>query len=458
MKVLLTVHQFFPEHTSGTEVLTLETAKGLIARGHDVRVVTGHYRHEQISDAERFDSYEYQGIKIERFTFSPSPMGGDANFTRLEHRNTLFDRHFAKVIDDFRPDVVHFFHLMRLSASFIDVCKSRGVPTVLTPTDFWFVCPYAQLMLPDHSICDGPDAGALNCIRHFMQANRKVSFPYAWAAGVPDVALRAGLGLVRRNVHHRLRLPGVLKTLGENARAVADRLPFLSEKLGAVDRVLVPNQFMWNVLSRYGMNVDRAVLQPFGINLDYQHNVERTPSPVLRIGFIGTLAKHKGAHVLIEAVKRLSGVECELKIYGRFIDDPEYGCQIQAQAECDERIRFMGGFPNSEIGTVMSELDVLVVPSIWLENTPLVIYSAQASHCPVIGSDVGGIGSAVVDGENGLLFPPGDAGVLAKCIKRLADDRDLLARLSAAARPPVSIHEYCQVVDGHYQALAGTIS
>lgn len=453
MKILLTVHQFFPEHKSGTEVLTLESARALRAMGHQVRIVTGFYRHEQLRDDERFDRYEYDGFEIERFAFSPSPMGGNMNLTRLEHDNPLFAEKFRDVIDRFQPDVVHFFHLMRLSGSFVDVCRSKRIPTVLTPTDFWFVCPYAQLMLPDHGVCAGPSDDGLNCIRHFMHSNRKVSFPYAMASKVPDMLLRTGLGMVRRNLHHRLRMPGVILTLAESARAVSDRLPFLSERLSQIDRILVPNRYMWDVLARYGMNKERAVIQPYGINLAYQPEVERVASTRLRVGFIGTLAKHKGAHVLIEAARKLRDVDLEFKIYGNLADDPDYGTEIQLLARGDERIRFMGGFPNSEIGAVIAALDVLVVPSIWLENTPLVIYSAQAGRCPVIGSDVGGIGTAVIDGENGLLFPPGDVDALARAIERLAHDRALLQRLSAAARPPISIEEYCRVVVGHYREL-----
>lgn len=458
MKVLLTVHQFFPEHTSGTEVLTLETARGLIAMGHQVKVLTGFYRHQPLQDFERFDRYEYDGIEVERFSFSPSPMGGEANLTRLEHDNPLFAQRFGELLDEYKPDVVHFFHLMRLSAAFIDQCELRAVPTVLTPTDFWFVCPFAQLMLPDHSACDGPDEGAIKCIRHFIQNNRSVSRLYAMAAHAPDSVLRLGLQAVRRNIHLRRGIPLGLAGIGENARALANRHPFLSGRLKRIDRVLVPNRFMWGVLSRHGLDPDKAVLQPFGINLDYQRNIPRIPSAKLRIGFIGTLAKHKGAHVLIEALRRLPDLDCEVRVYGRLTDDPAYGEFIQGLARDESRVKFMGGFPNSEIGQVFSELDVLVVPSIWLENTPLVIYSAQASGCPVIGSDVGGVASTVEDKVNGLLFPPGDADALARCISRLALEPGLLKRLGGAAKPPLSIRDYCEVLEQHYLQLAGIAS
>ena len=453
MKVILTVHQFFPEHASGTEVLTLETAKGLRNRGHEVRIVTGFYHHEALADAERFDRYEYEGFKIDRFAFSPSPFPGNASHAGLEYRNPLFAERFTTILDEFRPDVVHFFHLMRLSSTFIDVCADSGIPTVFTPTDFWFVCPYSQLTLPDQSPCVGPTADAANCIRHMARCNQRRSPIFRLVNVVPHAILRLGLAAVRRNLHLRLPLPAGIRALGENARIVAERSDFLRARLNRIDRIIVPNHYMWDVLSRHGMNPDHALLQPFGINLKYQEDIPRTPSPVLRIGYIGTLGRHKGAHVLIDALRQLPSLRCEVKIYGPLTDFPDYLRELRKAAEDDDRIRFMGSFPNSEIGRVFSGLDVLVVPSVWRENTPLVIYSAQAAGCPVIGSDVGGIASAVENEGNGLLFPAGDAAALASCIERLATDEALLARLSEGAKPPVSIDEYCAVIENQYQAL-----
>jgi glycosyltransferase involved in cell wall biosynthesis len=56
----------------------------------------------------------------------------------------------------------------------------------------------------------------------------------------------------------------------------------------------------------------------------------------------------------------------------------------------NDNIKFCGTFPNKDIFTIFETIDVLIVPSVWFENTPLVIYSAQASNCPVIGSDLPG--------------------------------------------------------------------
>ena len=156
MRILLTVHEFLPEHSAGTEVLTLTSALALRERGHDVRILTGFHARTPLSDHERFDRYEYRGIPVDRFKRSAGPMGSQANFVETEYNNLLVAAHFERLLDGYRPDVVHFFHLMRLSASLVDVCSRRRLPMVFTPTDFWFMCPTVHLRLPDGAHCDGP--------------------------------------------------------------------------------------------------------------------------------------------------------------------------------------------------------------------------------------------------------------------------------------------------------------
>ena len=88
------------------------------------------------------------------------------------------------------------------------------------------------------------------------------------------------------------------------------------------------------------------------------------------------------------------------------------------------------------------DVDVLVVPSLWHENSPLALLHAQAAGCPVVGSGVSGISELIHDGVNGLLFAPGDAKALARALTRLAMDRSLLAELGARAIRVKPMTEY----------------
>ncbi len=89
MKILLTAHQFFPQYTSGTEVLTRSVARELMARGHQVHVLTGFPAEKALTDEERFDEYEYEGIHVYRFHHAYTPMAGQTSMIAIGYDNRL---------------------------------------------------------------------------------------------------------------------------------------------------------------------------------------------------------------------------------------------------------------------------------------------------------------------------------------------------------------------------------
>ncbi len=105
------------------------------------------------------------------------------------------------------------------------------------------------------------------------------------------------------------------------------------------------------------------------------------------------------------------------------------------------------------IGEVFSKLDVLVVPSIWYENTPLVIYSAHATGTPVIATNLGGMSEVVHHGVNGLLFEKGDSTGLKKLLEMIIEDRTLLDKLSKNIVPPPSISDYVDGIEKVYSEV-----
>ncbi len=438
MKLLLTVHQFYPDSTGGTETLTLDTAKELRRQGHEVTIFAGFHTKRPLQDEERFDSYEYCGFRVERFYHHRVPMGQQENIAEAEHNNTFFGEHFTSYLKRVRPDVVHFFHMLRMSASMVEACYRLDVPTVMTPTDFWLVCPTIQLLLPNNSLCAGPDVNSVNCLRHIVSLSQPRSIDSVFSIA-PD-------WLVARTVQAVRRMPRVAKGPISHIQALVHRPDFLRSCFRKIDRVLVPSRILERTLKQNGYVSDNMVVSPYGIDLShsYSERVFGSNDRRLRLGFIGTLYKHKGAHVLIRAIRSLPQSEAvELKVYGDTGQFPAYVQELKQVAGSDSRIEFCGTFPNSQIGAILASLDVLVVPSIWYENTPLVIYSAQAAGCPVIASNLGGMSEVVRHNDNGLLFAPGDASELASMIAQLARNRERVRQLSKTNKPK-SISDYAK--------------
>ncbi len=146
MKILLTVHQFFPQYAAGTEVLTYSVARELMRRGHMVHVLTGHPSSADLCDEDRLDEYDFEGIHVYRFHHAYTPMGGQLSMIEVGYDNRLATTYFERVLERFRPNVVHFFHLNRLGTGLIEHAVRSGIPCFMTPTDFWTICPTGQLV------------------------------------------------------------------------------------------------------------------------------------------------------------------------------------------------------------------------------------------------------------------------------------------------------------------------
>lgn len=435
MKILLTTHVFLPDYSSGTEILTFNVAKELQRLGHEVEVCTGFLAKPGLADTERFDEYDYEGIRVHRFLHDMAPMGEQSNVAEAEYNNLFFAHWFRGYLRNFRPDITHFFHLGLLSASAIDVCQELSVPMAMTPTDFWLICPNNQLRLPDNSLCKGPDRDSVNCMKHAVSNNQSPRVAKIFNR-LPHSAVAFMIWGINRGAFSG-------SWFSPMVRALDQRAGFLRERMNRLDRVIVPTRLMEALLVANGLNEDKVVFSRFGIRPLPREAHCSNAEGKLRIGFIGGLSEHKGAHLLIAAVRRLSTlVALELRIYGRTDLNPAYLERLQKLSDGDQRIRFCGTFPNDSIGKILAELDVLVVPSIWYENTPLVIYSAQASGCPVVASNLGGMAEVVEHEKNGLLFEAGNIADLSATIERLAGDRQLLNHLAENALKPKSISDY----------------
>jgi glycosyltransferase involved in cell wall biosynthesis len=224
-------------------------------------------------------------------------------------------------------------------------------------------------------------------------------------------------------------------------------------RLEKIDRILAPTKMMLATFQQRGLDPSRLTHCPYGVELPAVMASPRTAAGSLRVGFIGTLAHVKGAHVLLQAVRLLPELDLRVLIYGREADSADYALGLRDLARGDRRLEFLGTFPNDQIGQILAQMDVLVVPSVWLENTPLVVYSAQAAGCPIIASDVGGISEVVTHEDNGLLFPAGDPRQLALNLARVAGDRALLAELSRRARAPKPVSVYVDELIAVYRSL-----
>ena len=140
-------------------------------------------------------------------------------------------------------------------------------------------------------------------------------------------------------------------------------------------------------------------------------------------------------------------------LYGNSSDDPAYAAQLRQLANLLPQVRWGGVFGSEEVYAVLAGLDLLVVPSLWRENAPLIVLQALASGLPLLLSDVEGMADQVQPGVNALKFPPGDSGALAALIHQLEVDPRQLAALANQGGTPRTIAAYTNQLEQLYARL-----
>jgi glycosyltransferase involved in cell wall biosynthesis len=445
LKVLFTTHQFFPESRAGVEIVTLGLARELKARGHEPFVLAAKRTvpHSDLLPGET-DDYVFEGIPVRRIG---RPEEGLARPYELNYRNDDMAEKAREYVRKVDPDLVHAMHLQGLSASVLPVFEEFGLPVVFTAADFWAVCPVVDLRRHDGVMCEGPDVS--HCVRCI--ASRSTDPRLQKAANLVPGAVARAADLASRTPLSRLSFP--LRQVG----AVRERPAYIMERMRHVDRILAYTHLARDLLVANGIAGGKIHVSPYGIDTSHvaRAPTKRRPSATLRFGFVGTLAPHKGPDVLVRAFGMLPPeADATLSVYGSENGYETYAARLYALAGDYERISFPGPFLRDELGDVLADLDVLVVPSRWYENAPGVIFEAFAAGMPVICTDLGGMSEFVTPGENGLLFALDDAEDLAGQLRVLIEDRNFFGRLRAGIGPVKTVGEYAGELIELYDTLA----
>jgi glycosyltransferase involved in cell wall biosynthesis len=152
----------------------------------------------------------------------------------------------------------------------------------------------------------------------------------------------------------------------------------------------------------------------------------------VHILFLGRIGAGKGVPQLGEALKRMRGMPCwRATVAGD--GDVEAARRFAAENDLADRVNVPGWVGSDEVAKLISEADVLVLPS-FVENLPLSVIEGMASGLAVVATPVGAVEDIVTDEVSGLLVTPGDVDGLTIALSRLVADPDLRARLGAAAR------------------------
>jgi glycosyltransferase involved in cell wall biosynthesis len=342
----------------------------------------------------------------------------DLLYGRLHGKQAL-TRHLRDFLLTHRPDIVHFQHTHFLGYDAIRVVRNTlpGVPIVYTLHDYLPICHREGQMVrsANDDLCT--HASPRRCSECFPPISPQTFFM---------------------------------------------RERFVKSHFDLVDLFIAPSRTLREHYLTWGLPEEKIVFEPYGRVPAIPVGSPEVDRPRDRFGFFGQLSHFKGSIVLLEAT-RLLGPDFpgHLSIHGANLEvrSPEFQAHLRdLLAETASTATMVGPYQHAQVGALMAGVDWIVVPSIWWENSPLVIEEAFLQGRPVICSNVGGMAEKVSDGVNGLHFERADPQSLADVMLRAATTPGLWESLASQIPPVHNMKDHVAVLGAAYERLLGSVA
>lgn len=425
MKILFVIHNFLPYSSTGVENYTFTLAKSL-KRDHSVLIYSAIF--DPLREKYSSFKYNYNKINVEAFYHdSVSKIFSDIT------SNTLLDRRFEELISSFKPDIVHFQHLMFHSTGYAEILKNKGIPSVLTVHDFYYYCPdLGQKLFLGRFPCY--NKSPIKCALCFRTS-------------------RINISQIDKIVYKRASKSSILSNIGEKIpymtyivkglrlfqsrpipediiKREIEMLNFLKSQ----NAILSPSLYYRDFYGRFtGHN--NIIHLDYGFEIPREKRILREKRDRLILGFVGTISRHKGAHLIIEVAKRFKDL-IKILVWGNDRNDRILSKRLKSL----KNVEYKGEFEHNRKEEAYKNIDYLIVPSIWEENSPLVIHESLLYNTPVIASNLGGNRELIIEGNNGFLFDPSKKNSLLDLIEKIIKENIRIENVDSSMVMDINTH------------------
>jgi len=449
MKILVISHTFLPKYLGGTEVYTFELAKELISQGHNVEILCS----DPLSKKTPYSisQTKYRGINV---NIIEKNILNYKSFSQT-YLDEKVDELFEQFIKTFKPDVIHYLHLMHLSVNLINIANRYGIKQVATLNDFWMQTHLFNRVAKNgklyekHSVKE--DALELSKeLNSGMKIDTPISFGEFFKCNDKKLFINA---VTNKSLN---RLFGQLKkhvSLNKYIKLINDRNRLIKHAMRKLDLIVFPTVFLFQEFCDWGFQTKKVIISEHGIDTALFKNFKKKSTKTIRFAFIGAIIPAKGLDILLKAWNNIDSSNAELKIYGNFKSDKKYSRSLKKLLTNLINIKLKGTFDPKDIAQIFSEIDVLILPSRWFENGPLVLRNALLSKTPVIATRLGSNPEFIRDGYNGLLFKNEDINDLSNKISLIIKNKKLINSMSSNIQDQKSIKEDASNLLNYYQEL-----
>jgi glycosyltransferase involved in cell wall biosynthesis len=399
MRVLLVSHRFPPDGLGGVERYTQTLAAELTRRGDLVSIFT---RRTQ-RDAQEAG---YNQERLSDGTIVHRLVSGSVSSQQVLRDHERAEQSFTMAMLQAAPELVHINHLLGLSPRLIHIAHRLGAAVVVSLHDFHFACSRVHLRRPSGEQCAGPDQGR-SCARYCFLGNSEFN-EVLWAL---------------RTVYFQraLAMADCVVAYSEYVRSYFSR--FLAQRINLIANG-VPDRWLTQAPP------PRRV---------------RRPEESITIAYCGTVAAHKGPHVILEALRLARLPAVRLLLFGETPDEA-YRDELKRKAKAVPGLvlSMYGAYEQDKLALLLHDVDFLVSPSLVPEAGPIAPREALALGIPVLAARLGALPEIIEEGRNGFTFDPTAPRELASLLRRVAQDPTLMAELrDGAVRTrvaPISAH------------------
>ena len=251
--------------------------------------------------------------------------------------------------------------------------------------------------------------------------------------------------------------PTILRLIESYVGAPESVLAEVKRFAAAAARVLVPSAYMKDIVAGWGIDAARVRVVPYAYDQIFAQQIAlvtmRAARPsgfgLVTAGFVDETSL-SAFETVLSAVSRLR-LDCHLAVLG---DGPALGA-LKARAESlmmGTRVTFVGDLPHPKKMEYLRAAKAYIEPSV-RQGFPSLALHAMSEGCPVVGAAAGALTELVRDGENGLLYRPGEAGSLSEQIITLASTPGLSLKLIAGGVRTVECHSWDATVAAALDAI-----
>lgn len=323
-----------------------------------------------------------------------------------------------KILTAKRPDVVHA-NGDKLTVS--RVCKTLGIPCVVTVHHGGIVCPAGTLLNTNDEVCQ-IQANYQNCLKCYLRNTPTGLF---WYPLLHNLSQKKYVCLGKR----LKKLPFVpfLSPIGETGLIVSEKIKEWKELADKATRFIAPSNAISDALIRNCCPSSKVTVLPHGIP---QNTVSSNSSIInyqlstINFYYVGRINYVKGIHVLLESFSYIDNPNIRLHLIGGAGNKTEtrYMKRLQKKYHGDHRIIWHGKIPSEKMEDVIKDFHCLVHPAIYLEVFGLNISEALAQHIYVIATRCGGAEMQIHYESEGQLVDPNDANALKDAIIQYASN------------------------------------